>query len=838
VYSFPQSSRCFDKHGLAFSPVFVVLLTFLFWSSIVFRSMADVPGTIVSWGYNPGGGLPQPAGLTNVVKLSLRYHFLAVRADGTVVGWGDNSSGQATVPAGLTNVTAVSAGRSHSLALRANGTVAQWGYPFMPPVPAGLNDVRAIAAGSFFSLAVRSNGTVVGWASGPNPGTNIPPTLTNAIAVAAGQNFAVALTSAGKVVAWGVNDSSQTNVPASATNVVAVDAGDYYAQALRADGSIVAWGFKIPGANAPPPLSDVAAMGMFRAVRSNGTVVVWGPDPNYDNQPPIGLSNVVAVATGEGRHHALVQVDDTHLPSVVPRPLWVNEGNVLNSQSVEVVLTVPTPKQVSVDYATVEGTAIEGEDFVGVHGRLIFPPNVATQTISLTVIGDVVKETQEETLSLQLSAPSNAVLAGNPAGITINDDDTLVVPSGFGATSVATNINFATALEFSPDGRLFVCEQAGRVRIIKNGVLLAQPFLDLPVVTEDYAEAGLLGIAFDPDFPSSPFVYVYYTTTVPNTNLRRNRISRFDVQGDVALTNTEFVVIDLDPVTSAAIHNGGAIHFGPDGKLYAAVGDNGTGTNSQSFNNLLGKVLRVNRDGSIPSDNPFFLTAIGQNRAIWALGLRNPFSFTFNPATGRPLINDVGNATWEEIDDGRAGTNYGWPLIEGPSANPAYLSPVFAYNHSNGCAIVGSAFYAPAVANFPSNFVGNYLFGDYCNGWLRRLTNGTGAADFLTGLNYLVDIKVGPDGALYVLRRVTSLNGTVYRISWKDPVRIKSIARTSNGPAQLTATARPNHAYILEASTNLGQWLAIQTNSAASNTINFADPAATNFTRRFYRVGE
>src|SRR5678815_1994845 len=111
-----------------------------------------------------------------------------------------------------------------------------------------------------------------------------------------------------------------------------------------------------------------------------------------------------------------------------------------------------------------------------------------------------------------------------------------------------------------------------------------------------------LGIAFDPDFPSSPFVYVYYTTTVPNTNLRRNRISRFDVQGDVALTNTEFVVIDLDPVTSAAIHNGGAIHFGPDGKLYAAVGDNGTGTNSQSFNNLLGKVLRVNRDGSIPSD--------------------------------------------------------------------------------------------------------------------------------------------------------------------------------------------------------------------------------------------
>src|SRR5205823_6118401 len=118
-------------------------------------------------------------------------------------------------------------------------------------------------------------------------------------------------------------------------------------------------------------------------------------------------------------------------------------------------------------------------------------------------------------------------------------------------------------------------------------------------------------------------------------------------------------------LSAATNHNGGATHFGPDGKLWIAVGENANGANSQTLTNLLGKMLRINSDGTIPTDNPFYNTATGQNRAIWALGLRNPYTFTFQPGTGRMHINDVGQNTWEEIDVGVAGANYGWPSTEG-----------------------------------------------------------------------------------------------------------------------------------------------------------------------------
>ena len=151
-----------------------------------------------------------------------------------------------------------------------------------------------------------------------------------------------------------------------------------------------------------------------------------------------------------------------------------------------------------------------------------------------------------------------------------------------------------------------------------------------------------------------------------------NRISRFTANGDVAVAGSEVVILDLDNLSGATNHNGGALHFGPDGKLYAAVGENANGANAQSLTNLFGKMLRLNPDGTIPTDNPFFSTATGKNRAIWALGLRNPFTFAFNPAGSRMFINDVGQNTWEEINDGIAGANYGWPTTEGPTTEPAF----------------------------------------------------------------------------------------------------------------------------------------------------------------------
>jgi glucose/arabinose dehydrogenase len=326
-----------------------------------------------------------------------------------------------------------------------------------------------------------------------------------------------------------------------------------------------------------------------------------------------------------------------------------------------------------------------------------------------------------------------------------------------------------TAMDFAPDGRLFICLQTGQLRVIKDGVLLGTPFVALTV--DSFDERGLLGVTFDPSFASNQFVYVYYT--VPGTPAH-NRVSRFTADGDVAATGSETVILELDNLTEARNHNGGGIHFGPDGKLYVAVGENANAANAQSLDNRLGKILRINADGSLPSDNPMTFPGIagstsGANRAIWAVGLRNPFTFGFQPGTGRMFINDVGAGAWEEINDGIAGSNYGWSICEGfcSPANPTYRDPLFEYarDQPGDCAaIVGGAFYNPATIQFPAAYAGKYFFGDLCAGWIRVFDppNNT-ASDFATGISTLVDLKVGPDGSLYYLAQGNG--GQVFKIS-------------------------------------------------------------------------
>jgi glucose/arabinose dehydrogenase len=335
---------------------------------------------------------------------------------------------------------------------------------------------------------------------------------------------------------------------------------------------------------------------------------------------------------------------------------------------------------------------------------------------------------------------------------------------GFSEALVATGLSSPTAMQFSPDGRLFVAEQGGRLRVIENGVLLSAPFVTLTVSSA--GERGLLGVAFDPAFASNRFVYVYYTATSPTVH---NRISRFVANGNVAAANSETIILELDNLSSATNHNGGALAFGSDGKLYAAVGENANGANAQTLTNLLGKMLRINADGTIPSDNPFFTTATGRNRAIWALGLRNPFTFAFNANGTAMFINDVGQSAWEEINDGVRGANYGWPTTEGQTADARFRSPRYAYPHSGGaCAITGGAFYTPLVGQFPADYAGDYFFADYCAGWIRRLEpTSNSATDFANSISFPVDLKVADDGALYYLARGTgAATGAVYRISY------------------------------------------------------------------------
>src|SRR5438067_12427624 len=311
------------------------------------------------------------------------------------------------------------------------------------------------------------------------------------------------------------------------------------------------------------------------------------------------------------------------------------------------------------------------------------------------------------------------------------------LPTGFTEAQVGGNLSGSpTAMAFAPDGRLFVCQQGGQLRVIKNGVLLSTPFVSLTV--DSSGERGLLGIALDPNFTTNHYLYVYYTVA---TSPIHNRVSRFTAAGDTAAPGSEIIILNLDNLSSATNHNGGAIHFGPDGKLYIGVGENANGANAQSLSNLLGKMLRINADGTIPPDNPFYNSATGNNRAIWALGLRNPFTFAFQLGTTRMFINDVGESTYEEINDGIGGSNYGWPVTEGPTNNPSFRSPIYFYQHDIGCAIVGGAFYNPPVLQFPSSYLGKYFFADLCGGWIHVFNPASGtASDFASGINTPVDL--------------------------------------------------------------------------------------------------
>ena len=327
---------------------------------------------------------------------------------------------------------------------------------------------------------------------------------------------------------------------------------------------------------------------------------------------------------------------------------------------------------------------------------------------------------------------------------------------GFTQSKVAGGLNKPTAMAVAPDGRIFVAQQGGGLRVVKNGNLLSRPFASLQV--DSRGERGLLGVALDPDFASNGFVYVYHTARSPRIH---NRVSRFTANGDVAEAGSRRVIFDINPLSSKQNHNGGALQFGPDGKLYIAVGENGEPSNAQTLRNLKGKILRINKDGTIPADNPFYGRTSGSNRAIWARGLRNPYTFDFYRGRSTMFINDVGQKTWEEVNRGARGANYGWPRFEGPESAPSYQGPFFAYRHGNtattGCAITGGSFYDPVRRDFPTAYIGDYFFADFCQGWIRTRDANTGRVKgFATTGFGIVDIDVADGGNFYYLSRGTN----------------------------------------------------------------------------------
>lgn len=379
------------------------------------------------------------------------------------------------------------------------------------------------------------------------------------------------------------------------------------------------------------------------------------------------------------------------------------------------------------------------------------------------------------------------------------------LPDGFAERQYAPGLNNPTAMAFAPDAcpssgapvrRLFVCEQGGNVRVFRNGVMQTGPFLT--VSPDTCGERGLDGICFDPNFASNHYVYIYYTVPQTPTKPAHNRVSRFTADPtnpDVALAGSETPIMELDDLGTQCIHNGSALHFGPDGKLYISVGENGNTANAQSLTTVLGKILRINPvpenpdgtnpESTFPTDNPFYNTATGKNRAIYALGLRNPFTFSFQRGTGRMFINDVGSFRWEEINEGRMGANYGWPTCESSCQPPisGLTDPIYAYQHFSGtpqgCAITGGDFYNPPPLcageppyGFPSPYVGMYFFLDFCHNWIYTMdpnhidpSSPYGfhtVASFASGIHGSpVYLTIGPDGNLYYISRT---DGAVYQI--------------------------------------------------------------------------
>ena len=346
------------------------------------------------------------------------------------------------------------------------------------------------------------------------------------------------------------------------------------------------------------------------------------------------------------------------------------------------------------------------------------------------------------------------------------------VPTGFTDKLVA-KVNNPTSMAVAPDGRIFVAQKGGKIRVIKNGQLLSKPFLTLTTDTSFFR--GLLGITFDPNFSTNHYVYVFYTAMSPTLH---NRVSRFTANGDVAVAGSEKILIDLPafPDPNKGAHYGGSLRFGADAKLYVGVGDgdnNATDAElhrySQSLDDPNGKILRINSDGTIPTDNPFYGPTSGDDR-IWALGLRQPISLDVQSGTGTMFVNEVGEGSWEEIDGVARGANYGWPDYEGFATSPPslqnYQDPLLAYPHpgidpsapATGCSITGGAFYDPTTAtNSFASYQGKYFYTDYCSGWIRVFdpSSGTDSA-FASGIVDPVDLEVGDNGSLYYLYRGSS----------------------------------------------------------------------------------
>ncbi len=365
------------------------------------------------------------------------------------------------------------------------------------------------------------------------------------------------------------------------------------------------------------------------------------------------------------------------------------------------------------------------------------------------------------------------------------------LPLGFQEDLLVYGLRNPVAAQYAPDGRLFILEKDGRIRIFKNGQLLSQPFLKVSV--NSLYERGLLGFTFDPDFRTNHHVYVYRTTGSTDPE---NVVERYTANGDIAIPSSRVTLLS-GIHSDTGIHNGGCLKFGADGKLYISTGDGGLNSgNAQDLNSLNGKILRLNPDGTPPSDNPFFGQS-NRRSEIFCYGLRNPWRFAIDPGSGLIIVGDVGGDNYEEINVCRSGANFGWPVVEGPAGNPTYEDPVYSYDHDlGGAAVIIGDFYTGK--KFPSKYQNRLFFTDYGRRFIRMIKfDGNGipqsTLELATNLTNPVHMLQAPDGSFLYLNMSSGEVRKVKFVGGRNrPPVVESGASKRSGPVPLVVRFNAN----------------------------------------------
>lgn len=318
------------------------------------------------------------------------------------------------------------------------------------------------------------------------------------------------------------------------------------------------------------------------------------------------------------------------------------------------------------------------------------------------------------------------------------------LPAGFRMMDVAKLSN-PTAIAFAPDGRVFAAEKSGNIKVVRNGT--AHLFAQLQIDKD--AERGISGIALDPDFARNNYVYVFY-----NTANRKSRVSRFTAKGDAMHKGSEKMLVEVDGST---VGLGGELSFGADGKLYISIPDDPKQSVAQDVNNLKGKILRINSDGTAPEDNPYKTS--DNAKLVWASGLANPFTFDIQPGTGRVYVNDEGKNDLEINDASIAGRNFGWPNVTGYGEDGKFTAPSHAVENNIAANKAherarGATFFFPQSTNYPEKFRDKYYFIDHASGSVNFLDPERPSIrySFSPGREaFCRSIETGPDGNLYIL---------------------------------------------------------------------------------------